>query len=232
MMGLLLGCTALPETIAMSGTVWDAPYGEGDIVGGAALDVFDSALEPVDSQTSDSDGHFTVSLPTGVPFYLAVAADAHVVTAFSGTAGISDLVAPDGYPWVAPTSWIDSLKATFAGCPGVEGDGVIVAGEVRAWLSGFAYAEMPLVLTGAARVYAADETEYATCYLDDDGVYSPDATETGATGRFAIFGVSAGEIIVDVRYTDPSGTIPVELFQFLAPEDGVVPLYPALVEVL
>jgi hypothetical protein len=232
---LLSACATAPEFVAMSGAVSDAPYDEGSPVGGAALEVtalVDEALTVIDDQTGGDDGTFAVSVPAGEAFFLEVSADGFVPTAFSGVAGIQDFAAPEGYPWMVSVAGLDTLRADFAACPTVAAEGAVVAGEVRVNTAETAYASMPLVSTGTVRVFDGDSNEYAACYLDDAGDSSADATETGATGRFAVFGVPTGGIVVDVRYTDPGGTVPVELYQFLAPEGGVVPLYPALVEAL
>ena len=229
-LALLLGCNPLPDVIAMTGTVWDEPYEGGHAVAGAAIAVLDDGYAAFDDQAADADGAFTVDLPAGVPFFLTVSAEGFVPTAFSGTAGIYDFEAPAGYPWVASEAWMDELRADFSACPTVGAEGTVGAGEVRGFVSDVAYDDLPLVLTATARAFASDGNEYAACYLDDEGASSADATETGDTGRFAIFGVPAGEVVVDVRYTDPGGTVPVELFRFVAPEQGLVPLYPALVD--
>lgn len=231
-LALLGGCDPLPETVTMTGTIWDAPYGEGATVGGATIAVTDGTGATVDEQTADDDGEFSVLVPAGYPFFATVSADGAFPTGFSGTAGVYDFAAPDGYPWVATEAWVATVRETFSACPYIDAEGTVVVGEIRADTPSTAYADMPLVPTGTARVIDMDEVEYPACYLDDEGVSSADATEAGEKGQFVIFGVPAGEIVVDVRYTDPGGSVPVQLFRFVAPTDGVVPLYPALVEVI
>ncbi len=229
---LLFGCNPLPDTVTMTGTVGDTPYGGGGVVGGATLEVLDDAHASADIQTADEAGNFSVGVPAGVPFFLVVSAEGYVPTTFSGTAGVYDFAAPEGYPWVASTAWVDTLRAEFSACPNVGAVGAIVAGEIRVNTPGAAYTTMPFEPSGTARVFDGDQVEYAACYLDDDGVSVADAIVAGATGRFAVFGVPSGPTVVDVRYTDPGGDVPVELYQFDAPEAGFVPLYPALVDVL
>lgn len=224
---VLLACASLPDTITMTGTVWDAPYGEGSTVAGATVTVTDEALTVIDEQTSGADGVFTALVPAGVPFFVTVSAEEHLPTAFSGTAGISDFTAPAGYPWVAPTAFAGDVRAAFAACPTVAAPGAIVAGEIVADVNGY-----PPITTASAKLYGPDDTELDACYLDDEGASSADATQTGATGRFAIFGVPPGEIVVDIRYATGSGQDPVELYRFFAPEDGFVPVYPAILGVL
>jgi hypothetical protein len=229
---LLFGCNPLPKTVTMTGTVGDTPYGGGGVVAGATVAIEDDAGALVDSQTADDAGAFAVSVPAGVPFFVTVSAEGHVPTAFSGTAGVYDFAAPEGYPWVASDAWLAELRIEFALCPNVGAAGAVVAGEVRGSLPGTPYTDLPFVPTGSARAFDTDEAEYAACYLDDDGQSVADGTQVGDTGRFAIFGVSPGPIVVDVRYVDPNEDEPVQLFRFVAPEDGFVPIYPALVEAL
>jgi hypothetical protein len=230
LLALFAACNPLPDTIALTGVVGDTPYGGGGVVGGATVSVLDDAYAAVDSQDADSDGAFSVALPAGVLFYLTVEAEGYAPTAFSGVAGLYDSAAPEGYPWVASDAWMAELREEFAACPTVADAGTVVAGEVRGYISGVAYTDLGLIPTGTARVLTEDNVEYAACYLDDTGVSTADGTVTGATGRFAIFGVPAGPILVEVRYTDPGGVVPVEVFQFVAPDTGLVPLYPALVQ--
>lgn len=229
---LLSACNPLPTTVTMTGTVGDTPYGGGGVVAGAAIDIVDGGLALIDAQVADDAGAFAVLVPAGVPFFVTVTAEGYVPTAFSGTAGVYDFEAPDGYPWAASDAWFAALRAEFPACPTVAATGAVVAGEVRGNIPGTAYTDLPLIATGSARAFDADGTEYAACYLDDDGASAADATQAGNTGRFAIFGVPAGSIVVDVRYTDPAGDEPVQLFRFVAPEGGFVPIYPALVEAL
>jgi hypothetical protein len=224
---LLAACADPAATVTMTAAVWNAPYGEGEVVPGATVIVTDEARTVWDEVRAGDDGAFTAEVPAGVPFFVETRADGHVPTAFSGTAGLSDFTAPSGYPWVAPTGWVDALRAEFAACPAAAESGAIVAGEIVADA-----AQYPVLPTGSARVLAPDDVEYAACYLDDEGAPLADGTEVGATGRFAIFGVPEGEILVDVRYDTGTDEDPVQLFRFFAPAEGLVPVYPAILPVL
>lgn len=228
---LLSACDRLPENVVMTGVVGDTPYGGGGVVGGSTVDIADNALEPFDSQVADDKGAFTVTVPAGMPFFLTLSAEGYVSTAFSGTSGVYDFHAPEGYPWIASEAWLAALREEFVACPSVEAVGAVVAGEVRSNFPGVAYDKLPIERAGNARVVDADDIEYTSCYLDDEGVSLADGTTVGATGRFAVFGIPPGEIVVDVRFTEPDGVVPVQLYRFIAPEHGLVPLFPALVDV-
>lgn len=226
MIFLFVACTSLPTSVTMKATVWDAPYGEGAVVPGARVAVGDAEGALWDAVTAGDNGAFEVEVPAGVAFFVTVEAEGHVPTAFSGTAGIADFAAPEGYPWVAPEAWIAALREDFAACPTVGDAGAIVTGEIVANAPNY-----PILTTGSARVFTPDGGELTACYLDDDGVSVAEGTQVGETGRYAIFGVPAGEIVVDVRYADGSGQDPVELYRFVAPDGGLVPLLPTLLDV-
>lgn len=229
---ILAGCTGgFDGRVEMYGIVTDAPRAEGAPVADAALEILDVDLEPFASATSASDGSFVVDVPKGETFFLQAAAEGFVPTAFSGSAGQYDLYAGDGLPWLPPTAWLDALRAEFAGCPDAELGGVVVTGEVRLYIADYDYQQLPLVTTATVTVYPETGEAHEACYLADDGS-SPDAGSlTGDTGRFAVFGVAPGPVIVEVVYDDGSTTLPAMLYQYVAVADGLVPMYPAMVYV-
>ncbi len=223
---LLMACEPLPTTVALSGTVLDAPDGEGSPVAGASVVTFDDALETVGEAVTDAAGAFEVDVPAGYAFFLHVDADARVPTAFSGTAGLTDFGAGDGYPWSADQAWVDAQRADFAGC-GTAGDaGAIVAGEARVPLAGGA--STPLVPDVTVEAIGADGVTRVACYLpvDDAGTAG---VETGESGRFAVFGLPAGPALVSLNWTLDSGAYTITDYRFVLPEGGVVPLFPAYV---
>jgi hypothetical protein len=223
---ILLGCDLTPSAVTMSGIAWDAPNGEGSPLGGATLDIQDIAYAVVDSVVTESDGSFLAEVPAGEPFFATLSAEGAVPTNFSGAAGLTDFGAPEGFPWVATDAFMADIRTEFAGCPGVDEAGSVIWGEIV--VDGIGY---PVMSLGEARLQAADGTEVTACYLDEEGVYDPEATAVGTLGRFAIFGVPAGEIVMDIRYTDMYGEQPVEFYRFLSPTDGLVPMYPALIAI-
>jgi hypothetical protein len=200
---LLMACEPLPTTVALSGTVLDAPDGEGSPVAGASVVTFDDALETVGEAVTDASGAFEVDVPAGYAFFLHVDADARVPTAFSGTAGLTDFGAGDGYPWSADQAWVDAQRADFAGC-GTAGDtGAIVAGEARVPLAGGA--STPLVPDVTVEAIGADGVTRVACYLpvDDAGTAGVETGETletliariaspGGTTRAGLDAMAAG----------------------------------------
>lgn len=227
---LLLGCgSGLGGAVDLYGIVWDAPKGEGAVVPGAALEVLDYEQEPFASAEAAADGSFVVDVPRGEGFFLTVTGEGRAPTAFSGEAGQVDVYAGDGYPWVASTGWVDALREEFSGCPDAQLDGVVVTGEVRLYLAGVDYQSLALITTGTVNVYPEFGEAPAACYLDDEGVSSGAGERTGDTGRFAVFGVPPGPLIVEVLYDAGEENLPAQLYQYVLDAPGLVPMYPALV---
>lgn len=229
-MGLLLGCAAGGDAaVDLYGIVYDAPKEEGSPVAGATLDVLDFDQAPFASATAAEDGSFVVEVPRGEGFFLNVRGPDELPTAFSGEAGQYPVYAGDGLPWAATADWVEGVRAEFAGCPDSTRGGVLVTGEVRLYLAGSNYQSLPTVTTATVNVYPEYGATGTACYLDDEGLSTGPGERTGETGRFAVFGLPPGPLIVEVLYDAGEGALLSQLYQFVAEPDGVVPLYPALV---
>jgi hypothetical protein len=228
-MAFFLACASEVATITLSGTVTDAPEAVGAAVAGATVAVFDETLAPFGETVSGTDGAFALDIPALATFYVQVDGEGRVPTAFSGTAGLGDLDAGQGYPWVADADFVEEQRAAHGACGTAGGGGAVVLGVTRVYLPSTALGELPIAATADVAVLGSDAQRILACSLDDAGVSAPDATTTGATGRFAVFGVPAGPAIVGVSWVDPGGDRVTHEFQFLVPADGLVPLYPALV---
>ena len=228
---ILAGCTTGVETVQMFGTVHDAPATAGGPVEGAELQVEDlNDLTTIGTATTDGDGAFSVATPAGLGFYLAVRREGYAPTHYSGVAGLADFDAGEGYPWIAPTAWVDALREEFANCPTVNEPGAIVTGEAHLWITDVDPTYTPRIDTVEVHgLSSADEVTRAACYLDDEGVSLADGTQTGATGRFAMFVVPEGLLAVEVMYHDPGGDDVSSHPEYNVDADGVVPLYPAWV---
>lgn len=226
----LLACTDSLGTVAMNGIVHDEPDGQGLVVSGAALEVVGEDGAVVGEATTAGDGSFVVDVPAGQPFFLTLGGDGYVPTHFSGTAGINDFYAGDGYPWIAQPTWLDAVRTEFANCPDVAAEGGVVAGDVRLFIQGMSELEsLPPVDTAHVTVFPAQGDSIDACYLDDQGASVADAWDTGTNGAFAAFGVPAGGIVVEISFEDFDQMYPVVLYQFVVDAGGFVPLYPALV---
>lgn len=238
---LLAGCLPSGGTVTMSGTVFDVPNAAGSVVGSAEVRTIDAEGVQVDAVTTDEGGEFEALVPEGDPFFVQVDGPAglgYVPTAFSGNAGLNDFDAGTGFPWVSSAEWFAELQADWEGCPGaaeagVEGGGVVVVGEVRMWLNIGDIDDMPIQQGATVLVSPETGAEVAGCYHDDEGLYDEGASGTGADGLFAVFGVAAGAtdigLAVTIEYDDTSGVRRPVIYQYLAEDGGLVPIYPTFV---
>lgn len=225
---LLAGCLPPIGTVTMSGVVHDAPDSQGTLVEGVTVEVTNMEGVVTGTAVTDFDGSFSVLVPEGVDFFVAVRGEGYTPTHFSGVAGIYDFQAGDGYPWIAPDAWVDDLREEFSACPTAQEPGGIVTGEVRLYISGFPASGTPLIDSAEVRVYGtSDDVVREACYLDDTGASLADGVVTGDSGRFAVFGVPAGFAAVEVLYNDPSGDEVSSHPQYILDEGGLVPMYPA-----
>ena len=228
---LLLACTE--DFISLSATLQSGLWDQEPLAGGEVI-AYDFGLMETDRVRSAEDGSFAVALRPSSIFYLELAAADHVTTGITGTSGPGDLRIDDGRVWVRTREELDAVRAEFAGCPGADGDGAVIEGEIRLYIPGATTDQAPLSTTGWARVYGPDGALYEdTCYLLDDEeqwVYDPEARYTGVHGRFAIFDAPAGEVSVEVGYDIEDYTYYQTYYYAYVPEGGVTPMYPAWVE--
>lgn len=201
-------------------------------VAGASLTVRDPEEQEFSAAETASDGSFSVGLPEGSFFTLVIQADGRVPTAFSGTAGVEDWAVDDGDLWVASTERLDALRAAFSACPAVNDAGGVLEGEVRLYIAGYEAEALPTVTTAKVSITQADGTALSACYLDDTGNSSSDAETTGASGRFAVFGVMEGPVVATVTYTVGAETSQAFYRFGWMPPDGLTPLYPFYVDLL
>jgi hypothetical protein len=78
--------------------------------------------------------------------------------------------------------------------------------------------------------HASDGADYPACYLDDDGAALADGTATGSTGEYAIFGIPDGAVLVELSATRSNGEVGIDVYEFVAVDDGLVPVFPTPVE--
>jgi hypothetical protein len=136
-----------------------------------------------------------------------------------------------GVLWVRGSEDLEAIREEFAGCDGYDQQGAIVEGEVRVFLPvEQPVDELPLVTTASIEIMDADDNSTTACYLDDEGLSDPEATVTGETGRFAVFGLQAGLSWVTIEYTVDDDFESSWEYPILLPENGTAPMYPVLVE--
>lgn len=229
---LFLACEEAATTINFSGTVQDAPGNAGKPVEGATVISQNREGEVVGEDETDADGAFSVPLDAGVSFFLTVSAEGYVSTSFSGLAGLSDYESEAGLPWLATTEWVDEQKARFAACPTAGDEGTFVTGQALQFIASVADASSwPQLADVTIEVLGSDGGTDAGCYLDDDQVSLAEAEGTGSTGEFAVFGVPAGGINVTATMLRSNGEIGTDVFEYAAPEAGLIPMFPTPLEI-
>lgn len=230
MIVVLLACDPATTEVNLSGIVQDAPFNGGAPVEGAALETRNRDAEVTGEATSDETGAFSVTVDSGVPFFLTLSHPDLVSSGFSGVAGLEDFEAGTGYPWMPTPTWVEELRAEHAACPGAVLEGGIVVGEVRAGVSELDDVnQWPVLSEVTVEVLDSEGTVHTGCYLDDAGESVADATGTGGTGMYAVFGVAGGAVNVMITVERSSGDDGTDVFEFILPDDGLVPIFPSVV---
>ena len=227
---LISGCWSIPLEVQLSGTLLDSIDGQG--LSGAGIEVHDALDVAAATGTTGEGGAFDITVPASQSFFVTFndAAGGHVPTSFTGIAGSSDVQADEGTLYMRSADELALLRAEFAACPEVDDEGPIIEGEVRLYLDVEEKDELPTVPDANVKVYDAQDNEFLACYLDDKGASLPDGTRTGATGRFAVFGVPEGPLSVEVTWALTESVDMTSWYIVRAPAGGVVPMYPAWVE--
>jgi hypothetical protein len=194
---LVLACQGEPEFLTMSGTVFGDEEASAPVAN-ATIDVYDIAMEAIDSVQTDAEGNFEAQVRYGSNVLLDLQADGHMRTGFSGMIGISDYAVPDGVLWMRSQEAQAEVDLAFSACENLGVDGMI-DGEVIMALPQDGNTVKNYVETGWAKVILEDGSEVQACYLDAEGIYDPDAVYTGEQGRFLIPGVS-GKLLLRVGY--------------------------------
>ncbi|MCK6505546.1 hypothetical protein L6R53_19475 [Myxococcota bacterium] len=227
---LLAGCWSIPLEVQLTGTLLEARDGQG--LAGADIAIHDALDVPGATGTTGEGGAFEITVPASQSFFVTFTDEAggHLPTSFTGLAGSSDVEAEEGTLFLRSVDELALLRAEFAACPQVATEGPVVEGEVRLWLDVEEVDELPTVPDATVVVHDADDNQFAACYLDDKGASLPDGTRTGATGRFAVFGVPEGPLSVAVTWAFAEGVDLTSWYIVRAAPGGVVPMYPAWVE--
>ncbi len=224
---LILACDPMVTEVTMSGLVLDAPANAGNAVADAIVTTLNGGGVLFDDTTTGDDGGFSVLVPAGAPFFVGVEKEGYVSTSFSGTAGVADFDAGTGYPWLATTDWVAEQRAAWSACASSSDDGVLVVGQALAVVTGGSdYTQWPPMPNASVVGRGSDGVAHEGCYEDDDGLAAASATGTGNTGMYAVFGLPAGEVVLEVTAPRGNGEDGTSLFQFVAFEDGLVPVFP------
>ncbi len=222
----LPACGSAPDKVQMRGVVWDGPEA-AESVAGASLEVTDASGARFAQATSNADGSFIVEVPAGSGYVLTVSATGYVPTGWAGESGLEDFSAGSYAPWIPTVSWMDQVRGEWAGCPGADGTGTAVLGELRL---GYPYIIDGVPGEGAvATLLDSDGGSSDGCYRDANGAPAPDAESAGPDGLYAIFGAPAGVAWTTGRYEDAAGELWETAYLAPLPEGGLVVLFPTLV---
>ncbi len=228
----LAGCDEPLGSVQFSGMVQDAPGNLGGAVEGATVTAQNRSGEVTGTDETDADGAFSVTVGAGVSMFITVAASGYVTTSFSGLAGTEDFDADTGYPWIATEDWVATQRAFFDGCPNATTEGTMVLGQSLVYVPNSNDPGSWPALSGVEiHVLGSDGVTYSACYLDDDNVSAPTATSTGGTGSYAVFGVPAGGIDVTADAIRGNGEMGTDVFEFIAPEGGLIPIFPTAIAI-
>jgi hypothetical protein len=230
---LLLACTKDASKVEVRTTIGsDRDEDPSGVAAGAEIDVYDASTQAFSHAVADDDGAVTLELPFGNSSFLVLHADGHVPTSFSLGRFYEDSSLPDATLWLRSESAVTALRDEFGpSCPNVTNtEGVLLEGQIRLFIDGQDLSTLPLVTTASVTAYDSEGDTFLGCYLDDAGKPSADATMTGETGRFAVFGVEAGTLFLEVTFEFAQGVQePPNGYYVVAEAGGAVPFYPAVV---
>jgi hypothetical protein len=228
---LFLGCIEpLIEEVQLSGILTEIDDSSAAPVEGGEVATYFIWDEEVDCVEADEAGRFSVIAPASSSFFVQTHATGRVQSSFTGWIGIEDTELDPGVLWVRGVEDLDEIRAEFTGCEGHDQAGAIVEGRVRVYLPVDEPVDaLPIVTTASVTVMDQDGNTTEACYLDDDGNSDPEATLTGETGRFAVFGLEEGLAWVNVAYIVDDDFEEAWDYPILLAENGTAPMYPVLV---
>ena len=236
LMGLCgsVSCAPPLEPVDVTGRLLDEASEDGGAVPNGEVWTRDSNGSCFDETVTDDDGQFSVQAPANDYFFIMFHGDGFASTSFTGFSGTDTIDVDDGTLWAMSAQNRSGLFDEFANCAALEDiedqSGGILEGEVRLYFQINDPDDLPFLTTATVTAFDSDDVELETCYLDDEGISDADAFETGETGRFAVFGMKQGGYTVQVTYDAGTGSEPVSTYIIWMPENGVVPLEPAYVE--
>lgn len=229
----LLAC-APDDTVVLKGSVY-ASRTSVSTLSGATVTLFDYDGERLDRVQTDLTGRFVARVPAGTNLFARIEAQGYVASLFPGVTGLEqELSIEDGALYGVTTAEHLALLDTWAGCPGLEPDGMLVVGEVRVWgIADPVTGESPTTAQGVVESQPLKGRGTEACYLDAETlVYDPAATRTGETGAFALAGLEPGigDLAVSSEFATDAWVFE-EYPLWVPPGDGpvVAPWYPAWV---
>jgi len=225
---LTLACLEQASEVMLSGRVRADQY-ESTPAAGVNVTSLEPELSPFgEAQTNDA-GEFEVPVQANGVYHILLAQEGAVTTSFSGVVGNSDFALDEDLLFIRSTAEVAKTRALHEGCPESTLEGGIIEGMVR--LPIISDATDDYMTAEDARVIATlnDAVTYTPCYVDDDGVSLERGDRVGATGQFAIFGVSEGVISLEFQRDIGDKALSNYAFAYM-PENGFIPLFSIMID--
>ena len=185
--------------------------------------------------TTDSEGVFSSELPPYQVFYVVAETPNHPPTSFTGYSGEGDDNIPAGTLSIRSYEEVQLSLSDFGECYTEDNfeTGSVIEGQAKLYISGTAVDDLPTMTTGTASIIEEDVTIADGCYIpheDEDGT-NIESTQTGESGRYAIFSSPTGvtELTITITVDGEQISYPYSLY---VPENGIAPLFPTLVPFL
>jgi len=226
---VLAACNPIPKVVTLEGHVYSDREAT-DTLADATVQIRDLDGKRFDKATSNAKGRFSTTAPAGTYLFPIIEGEGLVPAAFMGLCGIDEVCeVEDGALYgVTADAWA-AHEATFAGCPGV-GSGAGVVGEVRVWdLLDPDTGEHPTTNAAVVELWEESTGEtWSACYLDEDGLaHDPEATRSGASAMFGLFGAPPGVYVLSVGLEVYPGGWTWDDSYIYVPETGLAPRFPA-----
>jgi hypothetical protein len=224
-----VGCDE--QFVDLQGVLVQGPDGDRSPASNATLEALDEDLKVVSETTSHDDGWFRLEAPAGQRTFVQVSGPGLVTASFSGKAGLNPRQrVPTGELFAVSDELLDGWREVWDGCPGADTDGGWMIGEVQAL--GWRHEDgTPMIVEQAVLVVRTQQGDLKTaCYLSNDGLYDPDATQTGISGRFVVPDLPPGRHRAEVTWEFANTPGTTSWFELHVPQGGIAPRWPLYME--
>lgn len=233
---LLLGACTEQTVVIIAEASTDPTLGDRQRpLDGATVTIHDATGAAFDTAETSEQGRFRVEAPRATRIYAVFDREDYLPTSFTATSG-TERRFPDieeGTLFALSESNADEWRTLFAGCPGLEDEGGIMIGEMRASnLFSDETGENPIITTGEVLWITGDGQARGGCYLNETGTaYDANAQFTGETGLFLIPNVPAGVAVFVASFRVFETEEPEDFtFDVFMPEGGAIARFPTFVE--
>ena len=225
---LALACLEQENEVMLSGSVRTGQY-ESTPAAGVGVTSLDPELSPFGKAQTNDAGEFEVPVAANGVYHILLAQDGAVTTSFSGIVGNSDFTLDDSLLFIRSASEVEATRTLYENCPESDLEGGIIEGILR--LPIVSNSTDDYMMAEDARVVATlnDAVTYTPCYVDDDGVSLEAGDRVGATGQFAVFGVSEGVISLEFQRDVGDKALTNYAFAYM-PENGFIPLFSIMID--